>query len=497
MTIRKVEPQASAPRPVAKPSTPVAPRPSLPAAAPTVSAEVKANINVKTGRTSSFEAFKPAPIALEKPQHSRSHHTRDPDAPSEGRGTNDDSVGRGTNDDSIGRGTNDDSIGRGTNDDSIGRGTNDDSIGRGTNDDSIGGGPHGPRGTGDGAVGAEEVTNQGAALIPGQAGLSPETVKQMEELATGRSDRAQNAAYVFSTPEFQAMPVEQRSQIVGVMNAGGREVTLGMAEMFEQSGGDMLTQKGNGGVTVLDSLVRMTEHGEGMVGDVMYDLVNPGRIWQGRAPTCTVSSMQYELAHEDPAEYARLMAGLVCDGKVTMRGGGELVVDIEWARRASSVAGDGRSGSEAVFQAAAMEFANGSDLYLEYSQQSVGSGESYRGLKADQIRNMVGELFGVEYETREIGSDAEATAELNQILERERPNRPVLFDIMIDGSQSNHCVSLESVKNGRVYYRDPTTGERESMSVEEFRTSLVAVHYAPESQGFFGSMAGRFKNLFI
>jgi hypothetical protein len=31
---------------------------------------------------------------------------------------------------------------------------------------------------------------------------------------------------------------------------------------------------------------------------------------------------------------------------------------------------------------------------------------------------------------------------------------------------------------------------------DEFRTSLVAVHYAPESQGFFGSIVGRFKNLF-
>ena len=47
-----------------------------------------------------------------------------------------------------------------------------------------------------------------------------------------------------------------------------------------------------------------------------------------------------------------------------------------------------------------------------------------------------------------------------------------------------------------MFYRDPTTGERESMSVAEFRTSLVAVHYAPESQGFFGSIVGRFKNLF-
>ena len=109
---------------------------------------------------------------------------------------------------------------------------------------------------------------------------------------------------------------------------------------------------------------------------------------------------------------------------------------------------------------------------------------------------MVGELFGVAYVTKQIGSDTEATAELNEILARESPSRPVLFDIMVDGSDSNHCVSLEGVKNGRVYYRDPTTGERESMSVEEFRQSLVAVHYAPPpTPGFFGSMVGRFKNL--
>ena len=69
---------------------------------------------------------------------------------------------------------------------------------------------------------------------------------------------------------------------------------------------------------------------------------------------------------------------------------------------------------------------------------------------------------------------------------------------MIDGQQSNHCVSLEAVRNGRVFFRDPTTGERESMSVEHFRHSLVAVHYAPPptASGFFGSVVGRFKNLF-
>ena len=457
MTIRKIEPQPSAPRPVAKPSTPVVVKPVTAPPAPQVSATVAA----KTGRTSSFEPFRPSPVELER----HSAHYRDHDADSTGRG----------------------------------RGTNDDSIGRGTNDDSIGKGGPGAAGGADAGVGKpDEPTNTGPALKPGRAGLSAETAREMDALLAGRSEVAEQAAYVFQTPEFAQMSATERAQIVTLMSSKDVKVARGVAEMFEQSGGAMLTAKGKDGSTVLDSLNRLaaSPNSEGVLGEVVYDLVNPGRIRQGRAPTCTVTTMQYELAHEEPGEYARLMAGLVCDGKVTMRGGGELVSDTKWDVYASDAAKDGRSTSEAIFQAAAMEFANGSDTYLEYAQESVGGGQTYRGLHGDQISAMVGQLFGVKYETKEIGTDVEATAELNEIMARERPNRPVLFDIMIDGQQSNHCVSLEAVRNGRVYFRDPTTGERESMTVEEFRHNLVAVHYAPESTGFLGSMVGRFKDLF-
>ena len=316
MTIRKVDPQPSAPRPVVVAKPPAAIVPPKPLVAP----GVKANINAKTGRTSSFEAFKPAPIAMDN---------RTLEATSEGRGTNDDSIGRGTNDDSIGRGTNDDSIGSGT------------------------GTTRPPDDVGVGSV--EEPTARGPALIAGREGLSADITAKMDQLtAAADPERAQQANYIFNTPEFQAMPAEQRAQIVTVMSAGDIRVARGMAEMFEQSGGAMLQAAGKDGTTVLDSLVRMAAKGDGVVGDVMYDLVNPGRIWQGRAPTCTVSSMQYELAQQDPAEYARLMAGLVCDGKVTMRGGGELTCDVPWALQASHAAKDRRSDSEAIFQAAAM-----------------------------------------------------------------------------------------------------------------------------------------------
>src|SRR6185436_6734858 len=65
-----------------------------------------------------------------------------------------------------------------------------------------------------------------------------------------------------------------------------------------------------------------------VLNDVMRGIVNPERIDQGRAPTCTVTSMQFELVRDDPSEYARIMAGLTGpSGTATMRGGGELKLE--------------------------------------------------------------------------------------------------------------------------------------------------------------------------
>ncbi|MEW6432739.1 MAG: hypothetical protein AB1730_14640 [Myxococcota bacterium] len=479
-------PTVTAPRAQAKPAVPPPPP------RPPVDEAAKVALDKATGRTSSFEAF--------KPPHVHSHRG---EGPSQGRGTTDDSLGQGDPTAGRNRGTPDDSIGvgdasagrnRGTPDDSIGvgdpaagrnRGTPDDSIGvddpsagrnRGTPDDSIGG--RGP---------VEGRPRQDDLKLPrldpaaaGRAGLPGETLAKMDALLTPPTSRtAVEASYVFNHEAFRAMSVADREKIVDVLAAGGQAAAQGMAEIFHSSNGSMLHSVGGDGTRLLDSLDKMagSTTGQRMLGDLMFDLVRPGRIWQGNAPTCTVSSMQYELASQQPGEYARLIAGLAVDGKVTMRGGGELAISASASMFASSWRHDRRSTTEAVFQSAAMEFANGSDTYSVFSQESRGGNRTYRGLFPDQIRTMVGELFGVRYETREIGSDAEATAELNEILARERPNRPVLFDI--DMGEFNHCVSLEGVRGDRVYYRDPTTGRTESMSKAEFRERLVAVHYAP------------------
>jgi hypothetical protein len=411
--------------------------------------------------------------------------------PSEGR-----KGGAGTADDSLGNGNVSEGRNRGTPDDSIGVG--DESVGRnrGTPDDSIGGlGPTSGRAEDELGAGVGVTSLSSAAT----AGLPDDTLSKMDALMRPPTSRqAVEASFVFDQPGFAKMTVADREKLVDVMAAGGDRACRATAELFKQSDGAVLNRTGMDGTRLIDSLDKMAvgaasdSFDRQVLNDCLYDIANPGRIWQGQAPTCTVSSMQFELASQQPAEYARLMAGLTASGSATMRGGGKLEVDAEAAVAASSANHDQRSTTEAIFQSAAMDYANGADTYNLQAAKSHSNvtGKDYRGLYPDQIRTMVGELFGAEYDTIEVTNDAQATAQLNSIMSKEKPNRPVLFDI--DMGDFNHCVALDKIVGNDVFFRDPYTGKEMSMSKDEFRQRLVAVHYAlpPERDEFAGGKYG-------
>jgi hypothetical protein len=449
------------------------------------------------------------------------------------RGTPDDSIGRnrGTPDDSIGRN-------RGTPDDSIGRnrGTPDDSIGSGgkkklhlsssTLEAMFGMLPRGRRGEG--------ARDQLAFLVNGgqtrgmrDAGMSSEDAiaaflglgggprardagtSNLNRTSRGQADAGLLGLGMFgdfglgptgsisprvtprkratpsSSPQqdvldsraFKGLPADERDAIRLVMDKGGVDAAAGMAELFKTNHVALLHEADADGVTILQHLEALagSDH-PGIVGDILSDIATPMDIEQGYAPTCTAASMQYELAKERPAEYARLLAGLVLDGQVTMAGGGLLQVNVDEAIDQSNRSNDQRTDSEAVFQTAAMDFANGEDVFSIERQRSEGADRVYRGLYPEQIRTMVGQLFNEHYVTREITSDAEAADELSKLASREGPNRPVLFDLNM--GSFNHLVSLEEVTSKSVKYRDPATGEVLTMSRRDFIRSLVAVHYA-------------------
>ena len=430
-------PEVELPKPAPPPPPP---KPSVPAAPPK--------------DVSGFEDPRKNPVCL-NPSEGR------------GRGTNDDSVGRG-------RGTNDDSVGRG-------RGTNDDSIGRGrgTNDDSIGTG--GTTATTSRDLEAVDPTYTAAAADHDVALSSTAQTQVGALLANPKTARAAN--YALKSATFAALPADQREKFIDVM-AKSDEVGVKLMAITCEKAGDLFFERASDGTTTLDNLALMASSpgAKQFLNHTIADVLRPERIWQGDAPTCTVSTMQYELAQEKPAEYARLMAGLTVSGSVTLAGGGVLQTQVGDALLNSLTSRDQRSPTEAVFQSAAMEFANGADNYDLTSRRSTGAdGKTYRGLYGDQIRNMVGQLFGVSYETTKISTNEEAAAALATLNRSNVPNRPVLVDLVVD-DKSNHCVAFEGFRDGRVYFRDPQTGKKDSISEQQFLETAAAVHLAPRPE---------------
>lgn len=93
-----------------------------------------------------------------------------------------------------------------------------------------------------------------------------------------------------------------------------------------------------------------------LVGELLRTLAEPGRINQGLKGTCAVTCVESWLAETAPAEYARLLVGLLGpEGSVMLQNGEPLLRDqsrLLWDEREAS-----RSPVSRIFQAAAMGYA--------------------------------------------------------------------------------------------------------------------------------------------
>ncbi len=201
-----------------------------------------------------------------------------------------------------------------------------------------------------------------------------------------------------------------------------------------------------------------------VLDEVLLQVANPNRVEQGNAPTCTVTSMQFELVRDDASEYVRLMAGLTgVTGKVEMKGGGDLKLEPAALAQLNE-----RQSSHAIFQSAAMEYGNGSHD-VEPAQ------DAYPGLLPYQQTEMLRQLFGVKYETNSLPTETSRATALDELRNTTTAgnNRPVLLEI--DQGNFNHAVTYEMQKNDRVYFRDPF-GQIRSMPQDAFIKHVVAVH---------------------
>jgi len=444
------------------------------------------------------------------------------------RGTDDDSVG--VQDAAAGRGTDDDSIGRGTDDDSIGFGdvVLDSLVGPDDDPDRIAlrdalyerletpaylRDDAAPSGLPPGDL--RRISNQLTVVLSGRQGAALLTEARADPVVASRLDATLQkssrlpadvrtsllqtfatapkgsagavVANVVASAAFTGRTPADQQKLAAIMSRLDEKGLKAFGALIEQNPG-ALTDHDSTGRTLLENLHQLATQPlnatlvgqtttEAVLSNALIETINPSRVAQGTAPTCTTASMQYELVADEPAEYMRLLAGMTGPaGKTVMRGGGDLRLD---ANAAEIEARDGRSISQAIFQSSTMEYANGRDSQFDPVlgvSTNRRTGAVYRGLKPNQQTTILRQLFGVRYTNDALYTEAEGARALESLRGFDAvgaQNRPILLEI--DQGATNHAVTLERVAQGRVFFRDPY-GVLRSMPEELFPKYVVAIH---------------------
>jgi hypothetical protein len=292
-------------------------------------------------------------------------------------------------------------------------------------------------------------------------------------------NHAQYARDLVHSPAWKNMGATERTQLAQVFGAASHG-GLRSIKLLSENPARLMDQDSQGG-TLLANLAQLA-HGPlhaaipesrraELLGSVLQESSRAQLVDQTVFGTCTVTSMQFELARDNPAEFARIMAGLAGPtGRVGMRGGGELELQ---ADSLTPQALQGRSLSEAIFQTSLMEFANGPDEY--HVQGPTGdesiepNGTTYQGQSAEAMVRASSALFGRQFSTWNT-NDATRDAQLNFLrnYRPDGPNAPVLitFDTDLNSPDGAHAVTFVRMEGDRIFFRNPWGRANEAAGTE-------------------------------
>ncbi len=315
------------------------------------------------------------------------------------------------------------------------------------------------------------------ALMAQAAVLPDDTRLKVLNLATRDLAGAdgQNLTKLFTSPAWLSATPDQKRQLLDVASVAGPKGLESLAKLSGSS--KLLTDKDTNGKTLLDNLALLSNQQlnkaigaagsdpqatnaitrQRLVDSVLAATSEPaGSIKQGSFNTCVPTSMEFELASSNPAEYARLVAGLASEqGQVTTKGGATFELQKDYLDQ--YMKGDDRLASSVLFQGAAMEHANGSDEYMEDMDQHFKAGadtskKGREGLMGSEQAVLGKALFGREYTS--VGVDKNNAQAVLTELKKYPSNPPVILAFKQDG-KLNHACTLQRIENGRVYFRNP------------------------------------------
>lgn len=312
---------------------------------------------------------------------------------------------------------------------------------------------------------------------PRDAGVNrPEDAKQaLALLKRGRAAEAEALSKL--TPAEQAAYRKLAKQLQGDPQA---QLAL---QLMLLDGRLTSPQQASNGDTLLGGLVKLSEQplADGLdraqlLGQVVRELAVPAGIHQGvNLMTCGATSLQVQLAMENPAEYVRLLAGLSSpSGEVTLANGDPLRREPGWDREEYP-----RSLTSRLLQSAFMEYANGARWdYDPASDRSVGSsldnrGQSGVGLEVSELARLEQALFNrPAHSVPAMTGEAPTEKDIDALLQ----NLPSVVGLRFpEGSGAKvpaHAVLVTDVKDGMVTFVDPY-GLEVTMPLEQFKEQLL------------------------
>jgi hypothetical protein len=272
--------------------------------------------------------------------------------------------------------------------------------------------------------------------------------------------------------KYDALSPEQRAMYDKIAATMGNdsEAKNALAAMLINGALDQKDMRD--GKTLLEQLNAMAtqEMGPGitrskLLREVCIDIANPGRIDQGSYNTCAATTAQRMLAQQNPAEYARLMAGLSSkDGKVTLSNGDTMTRPSDWNKSVH----DGRDLASRLFQSSAMSYAAGKHNQT-YNNETDRRGNGNTGLSAGMVVSLFEGLFRKDYEKFDVSSSS-PDAVMQKVKDAVAKGAMVPCAITINGN--HHEVLVTSIKDGKVTYYDPGDGQLKTKTEAEFKAML-------------------------
>lgn len=344
--------------------------------------------------------------------------------------------------------------------------------------------------------------------------------QEMIDAIEDRLDQPVNASYPLRDKEIIGV---WRKRCVQALHHLSDRKLLGTNDTFGRSLYDYL-------LNIADAPMHATfEDAPGrtiLLGEVIRNIANPGRITQGLKGTCAATCVEIYLAEREPIEYARLCAGLVSPtGQVKLRNG-----DV-FSRDEEVLAPDEhefrRSPMSRIFQVACMEYSYPElDYRNDVDGQFQGGDNTGTGLSLKAFERLLGAISGETWKTlsdgfakfaKLLGLDSSKIPDLHrdgmEIIERSTDaGQPVFATIELskirspirraasNGSPEHaaHKVRVLAVdrKKGTVLYDDPMDPQQSwfegvksdvidkyghcSMTIEDFNKLLVELSYKPE-----------------